>query len=340
MAPGAPHQGPFRADTYASRSRTTPQLRAPPRHARPRATASLGGRCGSRPPTRRVPVAEPRPLRSTPSGGRAAPPLSSPFANPAAAQGAPTGSDAGRWSRPTPAVTRPDAVTLGGATVAAVALMSVDERVAPWGQSRTVQGARAPARHRGVPRPRRPRRARGGQRDLRDRARPPRPRRRRRRAARHRRDRRGGGRHGRDRGGRGACPPVRHGRLQRAQLRVRAWPAPRQRLPAFPSGHATAAFAFAAALSGEGRRRWARANRVTELLAYTAASLVALSRVYHDRHWASDAVMGSAIGLVTGRALVRYQHECPADAPDGRLPPGRAVRAAVIPAAVSWSIRF
>jgi len=262
MAPGAPHQGPFRADTYASRSRTTPQLRAPPRHARPRATASLGGRCGSRPPTRRVPVAEPRPLRSTPSGGRAAPPLSSPFANPAAAQGAPTGSDAGRWSRPTPAVTRPDAVTLGGATVAAVALMSVDERVAPWGQSRTVQGARAPARHRGVPRPRRPRRARGGQRDLRDRARPPRPRRRRRRAARHRRDRRGGGRHGRDRGGRGACPPVRHGRLQRAQLRVRAWPAPRQRLPAFPSGHATAAVAFAAALSGEGRHRRARANRV------------------------------------------------------------------------------
>ena len=108
---------------------------------------------------------------------------------------------------------------------------------------------------------------------------------------------------------------------------------------AFPSGHATAAFAFAAALSGEGRRRWARANRVTELLAYTAASLVALSRVYHDRHWASDAVMGSAIGLVTGRALVRYQHECPADALDGRLPPGRAMRAAVIPAAVSWPIR-
>jgi membrane-associated phospholipid phosphatase len=109
---------------------------------------------------------------------------------------------------------------------------------------------------------------------------------------------------------------------------------------AFPSGHATAAFAFAAALSGEGRHRWARANRVSEPLAYTAASLVALSRVYHDRHWASDAVMGSAIGLVTGRALVRYQHARSANALDGRLLPRRTARAAVAPAAVSWSIRF
>jgi membrane-associated phospholipid phosphatase len=110
---------------------------------------------------------------------------------------------------------------------------------------------------------------------------------------------------------------------------------------AFPSGHATAAFVFAGALSGEGRHRWARANRVTEPLAYTAASLVARSRVYHDRHWASDAAMGSAIGLVTGRALVRYQHARPADALDGRLlPPRRTTRAAVVPAAVSRSIRF
>jgi membrane-associated phospholipid phosphatase len=107
----------------------------------------------------------------------------------------------------------------------------------------------------------------------------------------------------------------------------------------FPSGHATAAFAFAAALSTEGRHRWPTTNRVTEPLAYTAASLVALSRIYHDRHWASDVVMGAGIGLVTGRALVRYQHARPANGLDGRLLPRRSTAAAG-PATVGWTLAF
>jgi membrane-associated phospholipid phosphatase len=61
----------------------------------------------------------------------------------------------------------------------------------------------------------------------------------------------------------------------------------------FPSGHTTAVFAFASALSLEGRHRWPRINRLTAPLAYTAATLTALSRAYHDRHWASDLAMGA-----------------------------------------------
>jgi membrane-associated phospholipid phosphatase len=111
---------------------------------------------------------------------------------------------------------------------------------------------------------------------------------------------------------------------------------------AFPSGHATAAFAFASALSAEGRHRWGRTNRVTEPLAYAAASLVAVSRIYHDRHWASDVVMGAGVGLVAGRALVRYQHARPANALDRRLLPRRTVarRAAPLPTAFGWTVAF
>ena len=112
------------------------------------------------------------------------------------------------------------------------------------------------------------------------------------------------------------------------------------RYQSLPSGHATAAFAFAAALSAEGRHRWPATNRVTEPLAYTAASLVALSRIYHDRHWASDVVLGAGVGFVAGRALVRHQHARPDNALDGRLLPRRGSGRVPVPASIGWSIAF
>ena len=33
---------------------------------------------------------------------------------------------------------------------------------------------------------------------------------------------------------------------------------------------------------------------------YTVASLVGTARIYHDKHWLSDVVMGSAIGYFIG----------------------------------------
>ena len=41
---------------------------------------------------------------------------------------------------------------------------------------------------------------------------------------------------------------------------------------------------------------------------YSGATLVGLARMYHDMHWASDVVMGAAIGVFTGRRVVQWQH--------------------------------
>lgn len=74
----------------------------------------------------------------------------------------------------------------------------------------------------------------------------------------------------------------------------------------FPSGHATTAFAFAAVVDAEwARLSPARPKWVAPML-YGLATLTAVSRVYDDRHWASDVVLGSAIGFVSGRAVVRW----------------------------------
>jgi membrane-associated phospholipid phosphatase len=103
-----------------------------------------------------------------------------------------------------------------------------------------------------------------------------------------------------------------------------------------PSGHATAAFAFAGALAAEGAYRWPRVNRVTGPVGFTAATLVAAARVYRDRHWASDVALGAGIGAVTGAALIRYQHSHPDNTLDRRLLP----RTTASPAAFSWTVHF
>ena len=62
----------------------------------------------------------------------------------------------------------------------------------------------------------------------------------------------------------------------------------------FPSGHATVAFAAAAALDHESRAAW------VPWVAYPLAGLVGWSRVHDDRHWASDVVAGAALGTWVG----------------------------------------
>ena len=67
---------------------------------------------------------------------------------------------------------------------------------------------------------------------------------------------------------------------------------------AFPSGHATIAFATAAVLSF-----LAPKGRV---LFFTLAALCALTRVVMQAHFYSDALMGAAVGLTIGYVLVRW----------------------------------
>jgi membrane-associated phospholipid phosphatase len=76
----------------------------------------------------------------------------------------------------------------------------------------------------------------------------------------------------------------------------------------FPSGHSTAAFAAAAAVSSETAEWWPRTKWVIGPVMYTGASLVGLSRMYEDKHWASDVVMGAAVGVFAGLKTVRFNH--------------------------------
>jgi membrane-associated phospholipid phosphatase len=76
----------------------------------------------------------------------------------------------------------------------------------------------------------------------------------------------------------------------------------------FPSGHTTTAFAAAAAVTNETTRWWPKSTWVVGPLMYGGAAAVGLSRMYHNRHWASDVVLGAAIGTFSGRKMVQYAH--------------------------------
>jgi membrane-associated phospholipid phosphatase len=96
---------------------------------------------------------------------------------------------------------------------------------------------------------------------------------------------------------------------------------------AFPSGHATTAFALASALTRE-----CRAPAVPAI-AFPVAALTAWSRVRDRRHWPSDVVAGAAIG-----AGVAWRMDAWLAA---RLPDG--VRLAVLPgrgASLALAARF
>ena len=76
----------------------------------------------------------------------------------------------------------------------------------------------------------------------------------------------------------------------------------------FPSGHTTTAFAAAAAVTSEMRRVHPGSVWFVAPVMYGGASLVGLSRMYHNNHWASDVVIGAAIGTFGGLKVVRYSH--------------------------------
>ncbi len=67
----------------------------------------------------------------------------------------------------------------------------------------------------------------------------------------------------------------------------------------FPSGHATSAFAVATVVASEYKD-----TAGVPTIAYSVATLTALSRINANEHWASDVFFGSALGYFTARAIV------------------------------------
>jgi acid phosphatase family membrane protein YuiD len=66
---------------------------------------------------------------------------------------------------------------------------------------------------------------------------------------------------------------------------------------AFPSGHATMAFALATSLAGEIHRPWATA------LLYAGASGTAWSRLNDHKHWLSDVLAGATVGITAAKVI-------------------------------------
>ena len=65
---------------------------------------------------------------------------------------------------------------------------------------------------------------------------------------------------------------------------------------AFPSGHSSSMFAAATVLAIDGGWK-------AGLPAYSAATVVALTRIGKHRHYVSDVIAGATIGLLAGRAV-------------------------------------
>ena len=116
------------------------------------------------------------------------------------------------------------------------------------------------------------------------------------------------------------------------------------RYRSFPSGHSTAAFAAAAAVSSETSRWWPETRWIIGPILYGGAALTGVSRMYNNRHWATDVLMGAGIGTFAGLKVVRYHHSHPGNRLDrwmlaGSLVPtpdgGQTVRWSIIPAPAS-----
>jgi len=71
----------------------------------------------------------------------------------------------------------------------------------------------------------------------------------------------------------------------------------RSRFASFPSGHASSAFAVATVIADQSKKVY------IDILAYSLATLVAISRVHIDKHWASDILVGSAIGYFVAKKI-------------------------------------
>jgi len=104
-----------------------------------------------------------------------------------------------------------------------------------------------------------------------------------------------------------------------------------------PSGHVSSAFAAASAATAEVGAHWPRHKTVVGITLYTAAGLVGLSRMYNNKHWASDVVVGAAVGTFSGWKVVGYTHAHPNNPVDRLLLGTRVAPAPGGGVALTWS---
>ena len=71
----------------------------------------------------------------------------------------------------------------------------------------------------------------------------------------------------------------------------------------FPSGHTTVAFAAATVFAME-----YKGSAWVPVVAYSVATLIGISRITNNVHWATDVLAGAALGYFTGRQVVNNYH--------------------------------
>lgn len=71
----------------------------------------------------------------------------------------------------------------------------------------------------------------------------------------------------------------------------------------FPSGHTTVAFAAATVFASEYRDK-----PIVPIIAYSAATLIGISRITENKHWATDVFIGAAVGFLAGKNVVNNYH--------------------------------
>lgn len=106
----------------------------------------------------------------------------------------------------------------------------------------------------------------------------------------------------------------------------------------FPSGHTIAAFAAAAAVTSEMNRFSPGTRWVVGPAMFGGAALVGLSRMYDNRHWASDVIAGAGIGTFAGLKVVRFQHAHRGNAIDRLFLSGSITPDAAGGQSLRWSI--
>ncbi len=85
-----------------------------------------------------------------------------------------------------------------------------------------------------------------------------------------------------------------------------------------PSGHTTATFAFAAAVT-IAAVRIPRYRAAIAVIVFASAGLVGFARVFTNQHWLSDVVVGALLGSITGIVLTQWHKRHPQSPFDRRL---------------------
>ncbi len=83
-----------------------------------------------------------------------------------------------------------------------------------------------------------------------------------------------------------------------------------------PSGHTTATFAFATAVTVVAVHRRLSHKAIIITLSFLSALFVGFARTYTNQHWFSDVATAALLGATTGFVLIRWHERHPGNAFD------------------------